>query len=94
MKTHTLKTIDTYFKAIAKGNKTADIRLYDRAYEVGDILELEEITPCYYTGRVLMVQVTHILRRFVGLQNGYCMLSFRCISDAAYRHPRRRLPNA
>ncbi len=72
---HNLKTHATHFKGVWDGKKRAEVRFDDHNFQVGDTLVLEETTACYYTGRKLTVRVTHILRGFVGLQHGYCMLS-------------------
>lgn len=87
MTTHRLKTWPAHFEPIAAGIKTAELRLDDRGFEVGDILRLEEYRPDTpemriggaYTGRVLDVRVTHILRDATYLREGYVMLSFAAI---------------
>jgi len=37
---HVLKTLDLYFDAIERGEKTFEVRLNDRAFQTGDILDL------------------------------------------------------
>ena len=71
-----LKTLPQYFEEIIKGNKRAELRLNDRDFKVGDIYELEEYDGKTYTGRSVMVRITHILECFEGLAKGWCMFSF------------------
>jgi hypothetical protein len=54
-KKHDLKTWPEHFKYIKTGIKTFEIRENDRGFEVGDILNLREFSPCSYcngSGRV------------------------------------------
>lgn len=41
-KLHKLKCATSYFRAIERGEKTFEVRLNDRGFSVGDILELVE----------------------------------------------------
>lgn len=63
MTTHTLKTEPEYFQSVLDGTKTAEVRLNDRDYQVGDVLVLREMTPVadLYTGRECRRIITHIL---------------------------------
>lgn len=71
---HDLKSWPEYWKAIANGTKTAELRQNDRNYHEGDILVLREwlpapnsekgISPAWggeYTGKVVLAEVKHIL---------------------------------
>jgi hypothetical protein len=79
---HDLKTWPEMFAAVASGEKTAEIRRNDRNFAVGDWLDLGEFDPetRVYTGRSLLVEVTHILRLadwVPGADPAFVMLSFR-----------------
>lgn len=84
--THTLNTDHEVFDATTKGLKTYEIRKDDRGYKVGDELWLKETVatgaemadgaPLEYTGRVMAVEVTHILRGPIyGLVDGWVIMS-------------------
>lgn len=76
---HELKIQPKYFLAVWEGAKTCELRRDDRGFEVGDILRLREWNGEDYTGSMIDVEVTHILRNCpeYGLADGYCILSFR-----------------
>lgn len=59
---HDLKSWVGLFEPILKGDKTHDLRVMDRDYQVGDILLLREYEPILkeYTGRQVRAQVTYI----------------------------------
>ena len=81
MKTHELKTWPGSFQAVWDGDKTAEFRLDDRGFEVGDTLVLKEWGPIKkeYSGRIICAIITHILRGpGFGFPKGYAMLSLRC----------------
>lgn len=61
---HTVKCWAPFFQAVKSGSKTHEIRLDDRGYQVGDVLELHEFDPKTetYTGGVLAREVTYISR--------------------------------
>jgi hypothetical protein len=84
---HKLKTWARYFDAVADGRKTFEIRRNDRAFQTGDILELEKIDNdppygyMYNLGerfKIITIQkrITYILQggQF-GIEPGYCVLS-------------------
>lgn len=61
-RTHELKCWPEYFEPILSGEKRCELRLDDRGFGVGDRLHLREWThPAGYTGRELIVGVTHIV---------------------------------
>lgn len=76
LKPKKLKILPQYFEEVVKGNKKAELRLNDRDFKVGDIYELEEYDGKTYTGRSVIVRITHILEGFEGLAKGWCMFSF------------------
>lgn len=81
-KTHHLKTWPKHFQAIRQNLKTADLRIDDREFVVGDVLVLDEYDPeaDRYTLETIHAQVTHILtgsdHEMDGIKAGYVMLSF------------------
>jgi len=79
--THELKTIQPYFDEVANGNKTFEIRKFDRDYKVGDFLKLMEwnMEGHFFTGNYRIKEVTYILSDAYdfGLIDGYCILGLR-----------------
>lgn len=75
---HDLKCHPEHFDALLSGAKTAELRLNDRSYQVGDTLTLRNYDPIdnSYDGLWIMVKVTHILSGKPWLADGYVMLSF------------------
>lgn len=67
-KVHTVKSWTMLFEAALSGQKTHDIRLLDRDYQVGDVLLLQEYDwgAKKYTGRELYVEITYITCARVG----------------------------
>lgn len=59
---HELKSWVGLFEPIYKGDKTHELRVLDRDYQVGDRLILKEYEPITkeYTGRECEVEVTYI----------------------------------
>ena len=79
MKKHELKIFPQYFQAVWDGVKTFEVRKDDRGYHSGDILVLREWDGEKYTGSVLCVRVTYILRdaEKYGLRDGYVIMGIR-----------------
>lgn len=76
---HELKADPTPFEDVYSGRKTAEVRLDDRGYKVGDVLHLREhqrsgLVGGKYTGRELRRRVTHIQHGY-GLPEGVVVLS-------------------
>jgi hypothetical protein len=63
-KTHYLKTYPNYFRAVKSGQKTFELRLNDRDFQVGDTLILEEYQHLIkeYTGEWIAKEVTYVLQ--------------------------------
>jgi len=73
---HYLKTWPPYFQEVADGNKTFELRTYDRDYREGDILVLQEFVPdSGYTGRAVSKRVGFILKDGFGLPDNMCIMS-------------------
>lgn len=87
-KTHELKTWPEYFDAIAKGDKTFDVRKNDRGFQIGDVLILKQWdnTKNEYTGSEITTKVTYVLKggQF-GIEEGYCVLGIKIISPQPFK---------
>lgn len=81
---HVLNTDREVFGAVLRGEKTAEIRLDDRDFRVGDELQLLEtvstsaemraVAPLEFTGREAIKTISHVLRGY-GLLPGWVCLS-------------------
>ena len=76
---HELKTWPEFFQQIVTGEKTVELRKNDRDFKAGDTLYLREYRPDLqiYTGKETRVTVTSLLKNFVGLKRGYCVMSVK-----------------
>lgn len=76
-RTHDLKCWPDSFEEMLAGRKTAEFRLNDRDYRVGDTLLIREWCPVRkeYTQREITREITHVLDNAFGLPKGYAMLS-------------------
>lgn len=60
---HELKLRREYFVEVKAGRKTAELRVDDRDFRIGDTLVLREWGPHVgYTGKHLVREITHITR--------------------------------
>lgn len=88
MATHDLKTDPEVFKESLYGKKNFEIRLNDRDFKEGDILnlletefsgeEMKEGEPLVYTGRALVRCVSYVLHGHhagYGLEEDWCVMS-------------------
>lgn len=59
---HHLKTIDPYFTHVMSGQKTFEVRVNDRHFQVGDILKLNlwDEDQQKFTGAFCFVTVTYV----------------------------------
>jgi hypothetical protein len=77
---HELKTWPELFEPVRRGTKKADFRKDDRDFQVRDELLMREWNPetREYTGRSILVEVTHVLRtgHGIGVPEGYVVMSF------------------
>ena len=74
MKTHDLKIRPEFFAPVRQGVKTAEVRMNDRDYMVGDLLILNEFNGTQYTGKIVIRQVTHVAD-ISEFKPGYVLLS-------------------
>ena len=80
IKTHYLKTRPDFFLASKIGKKAFELRKYDRDYEVGDTLILQEYLfgmgpKDGYTGFELKREVTYVISEIPFVQEGYVCMS-------------------
>lgn len=80
--THALKTWPEYYKAVESGEKTFEIRRFDRPFKVGDTLLLQEWDNKneQYTGQELKMTITYILSGDVnkfGLFADFCVMGIK-----------------
>lgn len=84
---HTLKTRADYFDAVLRGDKTFEVRVNDRGFQKGDLLELRRMRDqdgfthtCDLSTPSLMREVTYVysggptLRDNGGVQAGHVVL--------------------
>ncbi|SNB21214.1 hypothetical protein FI166_550132 [Flavobacterium psychrophilum] len=78
VKKHYLKTVNPYFLAVWDNLKLFEYRKNDRNFEVNDIVYLQEFDPIsqLFSGAVITVKITYILKCFDNLNLDYCIFSF------------------
>lgn len=77
-----LKIEPEFFEAVLSDHKTFEIRLNDRDYKVGDMIELWEYSVCmvpHYTSRSIKVIITYITD-FKQIK-GYVVFSFKKLTN-------------
>jgi hypothetical protein len=83
---HHLKTWPEFYTAIAKNEKTFDIRRDDRGFKVGDFLMLCEylVQSKTFTGHIQFVEVTYILKGVQwGIMDGFAILGLKhCTAES------------
>jgi len=95
---HELKIEPRYLERIKRGEKTAELRINDRDYQVGDTLHLYAFTnQGYYlladntASRYrppepqFICEITHVLQGVPGLKKGNVILSFKQITEPLNR---------
>ncbi len=82
MKIHELKILEEYFNEVRMGNKTFEVRLNDRNFQVGDFLLLKEFDPDreIYSGSEILCKVTYILDSPIFLKSGYIIMAIKEMS--------------
>lgn len=78
---HRLKLAKMFFDAVDMGKKSFELQKNDRNYQIGDVLELHEMSDGEETGRVTEKQVIYIMEGFKGLEEGYCILGLSEVED-------------
>lgn len=74
-----IKIYPCYFEEVASGRKRAELRKNDRNYQPGEIYRMREYDGYKYTGRSVLVYITHVLKNCTGLKDGFCIFSFGVI---------------
>lgn len=90
VQTHELKTVEQYFDAVARGDKTFEVRKNDRAFQTGDVLILAKVDSCgrYITKTTFGFDKITLKRRIsyilqggqFGIEAQYCVLGLAEIS--------------
>lgn len=77
MQIHHVKSWPVFFRAVWRGEKTAELRRLDRPYTVGDLLVQHEFDPAHqaFTGNVIAARITDITSGTEHLMPGFGMLS-------------------
>lgn len=81
MKIHELKIIPKYYQDVKNKIKTFECRFNDRDFKVNDLIILNEydLSNEKFTGNSLTVKIIYILDDFVGLKDGFVVLSIELI---------------
>lgn len=94
MQTHELKTIDRYFEAVERGEKTFEVRRNDRAFQTGDILKLVKVDdrgrydyPWPHDPPAIYRRITYLLQggQF-GIEPQYCVLGLGPVDEVTHDH--------
>ena len=79
-KVHELKINTEYAIAVARGEKTFEIRKNDRDFKEGDILVMREYENGEYLDVAIVAEITYILEKFKGLKEGYVVLGIKVLN--------------
>ncbi len=72
---HQLKTVEPYFSAVECGDKTFEVRKFDRDYQIGDLLWLSHYDPnTDKLGRVVIKRITYMLTDKPYVPDGYVVM--------------------
>lgn len=82
MKTHIIKTVQPFFSQVKAGIKTFELRRNDRDYQVGDEVILREYDMMHetFSGDKIKCIITYVLKDRVGLDDAFCIFSFKQIT--------------
>lgn len=86
---HELKTQPQYFNAVVSGEKSFEVRKFDRPFHKGDLLALNEFnaeTKCY-TGNSCLVYIDYILTDTEYVKSGYAILGIKPCSVQRHKMP-------
>jgi hypothetical protein len=84
---HELKIWPMWYREVVDGQKRFEIRRADRDFQAGQVVRLREYIPetaegCGgYTGGEATILITHVVKKFVGLADGYCAFGFVILRD-------------
>lgn len=80
---HQLKTVEPYFSSVKSGNKTFEVRKFDRDFQVGDFLWLNYYDPeTNKLGEGVMRRITYMLTDKPYVPDGYVILGM--VEDNIY----------
>lgn len=76
---HELKIIPTFFNDVLSGEKSFEVRRFDRPFHKGDLLALNEFDPenRSYTGRSCLVYIDYILNDPEYCKKDYVILAIK-----------------
>lgn len=79
---HYKKLTQPYFNEVYGRIKTFELRKNDCYYNVGDVIILQEYDneTDTYSGSEIAAEITYILKDYIGLQEGYCILGIIVLS--------------
>ncbi len=86
---HELKTLPQYFNAVVSGEKSFEVRKFDRPFHKGDLLALNEFDAerkCY-TGNSCLVYIDYILTDTEYVKSGYAILGIKPCSVQRHKTP-------
>ncbi|WP_342515502.1 DUF3850 domain-containing protein [Sutcliffiella sp. FSL R7-0096] len=72
---HQLKTIEPYFSAVKRGEKTFEVRKFDRDFQVGDFIDLVHYNQqTKQLGQRITKRITYMLTDEQYVKEGYVIL--------------------
>ncbi len=76
---HRIKCWPKYFQPLQIGQKTFEVRINDRDYQVGDSLDIREWSPITesYTERYVVKLITYMIQGVCGLPENVCVMQLR-----------------
>src|ERR1035438_7522086 len=79
MKTHNLKIWPAGYARVAEGMMTSQVRRNDRTFRTGDRIRFYEWNPetRRFSGQTVLVEITDVTEKCVGIHRQYCVLSIR-----------------
>lgn len=77
---HTLKLVEPFFTDVKEGRKTFEVRLWDRDYQVGDVLTMRLFDKQHgLMDEQLVMRVTSLLSDTDYVKEGYVILSIQAL---------------
>lgn len=75
IRVHQLKTVEPYFSAVKRGDKTFEVRKFDRDYQIGDFLDLTFYDPKTNSlGESITKRITYMMTDTPYVPEGYVIL--------------------
>ena len=86
MKVHKLKLKELYFEDVNSGKKPFEIRLNDRDYQVGDLIEFRKVnndgSECkgsHLRGNLIFAEIPYLIQDTDFLKDGYCSFGIKLL---------------